>query len=196
MNKTILLVEYDSAVIESITDLFSGDGFDFNKVEDGEAAKKILEKKRFDLVITAAMLPKFHGFYLSQHIKETFPQTSVIIISGVFKGYEYRQQALTQYLADDYFEKPLDLVKLKSRSHELMGIKENASQLDPSVTQIPKAKTNKIPTLKSLEQDQSKLTSDDIFGDILKKIEKSSSGVKIDLDQPQAPPEAAGHRPF
>ena len=68
MKKTILLVEYDNPVIESIADLFGGEDFDFSKVEDGEAAKKILEKKRFDLVITAAMLPKFHGFYLSQHI--------------------------------------------------------------------------------------------------------------------------------
>ncbi len=188
MKKTILLVEYDNPVIESIADLFSGEGFEFSKVEDGEAAKKILEKKRFDLVITAAMLPKFHGFYLSQHIKELFPTTSVIIISGVFKGYEYRQQAMTQYQADDYFEKPLDLVKLKKRAYELINVMEDAEQFDPSVTQIPKAKTNKIPTLKTLEQEQNKLTSDDIFGDILKKIESSSPGVKIDLEQPKAPP--------
>jgi serine/threonine protein kinase/DNA-binding response OmpR family regulator len=188
MKKTILLVEYDSPVIESVSDLFSGEGLEFTKVEDGEAAKKILEKQRFDLVITAAMLPKFHGFYLSQHIKESFPQTAVIIISGVFKGYEYRQQALTQYLADDYFEKPLDLVKLKSRAFELMKIHDDSALFDPSVTQIPRAKTNKIPTLKALEQEQNKLTSDDIFGDILKTIEKSSPAVKIDLDAPKAKP--------
>lgn len=188
MKKTILLVEYDSPVIESVSDLFSGEGLDFTKVEDGEAAKKILDKQRFDLVITAAMLPKFHGFYLSQHIKESFPQTAVIIISGVFKGYEYRQQALTQYLADDYFEKPLDLIKLKARAFELMKIKDDSNLFDPSVTQIPRTKTNKIPTLKSLEQEQSKLTSDDIFGDILKTIEKGSPAVKIDLESPNAKP--------
>lgn len=190
MNKTILLVEYDTAVIESVTDLFSSDGYEFHKVEDGEAAKKLLEKKRFDLVITAAMLPKFHGFYLSQHIKEQYPGSSVIIISGVFKGYDYRQQGMTQYLADDYFEKPLDLAKLKKRANELLQIPDEAPQFDPSVTQIPKAKTNKIPTLKSLEQESSKLSSDDIFGDILKKIEKSSPVVKIDLEQPKAQPES------
>lgn len=185
MKKTILLVEYDNPVIESIADLFGGENFDFSKVEDGEAAKKILEKKRFDLVITAAMLPKFHGFYLSQHIKELFPGTAVIIISGVFKGYEYRQQAMTQYQADDYFEKPVDLTKLRGRACELLGIKEDEEQFNPSVTQIPKTKTNKIPTLKSLEEEQSKLTSNDIFGDILKKIESSSPGLKIDLEPPK-----------
>ena len=59
-------------------------------------------------MITAAMLPRFHGFNLSLAVSQEYPAMKIIIISAIYKGMEYRHQAITQYRANDFFEKPLD----------------------------------------------------------------------------------------
>ena len=144
-----------------------------------EAKRKIdkyaLSEKKFDMMITAAMLPKFHGFNLSLYASTHFPGMKIIIISEIYKGMDYKHQAVSQYKADEFFEKPFDNKVFKEKVLELLDIDENdlmgKDALTP--TQIPAADTKKIATLKKIEEDKEKkiLSSEDIFGDIIKKVE-------------------------
>ena len=115
----------------------------------------MLKKTSFDLVITAAMLPKFHGFNLSQFIGNHAPNTKIIIISGIYKGIEYKHQAMTQYKADDFFEKPLNEPEFKKRVLEFLNL--NDEDMDrPSTgpaTQVPTTDTTKMPTMKKIENE-------------------------------------------
>ena len=173
MNKKILLVEYDPPVIDTIKELLSNPIFDITTAPEGDSAKNALEKKRFDMVITAAMLPKFHGFNLSKYISDKFPDTKVVIISGIYKAIEYRHQATGQYEADDFFEKPLQKEKFKARVLELLEV--NASNLTdavgPATSPMPVVDTAQIPAIKRTHGRKSQFSSDDLFGDIIKKIE-------------------------
>ena len=65
MSKNILLVEYDESTILSIKDIFHPPAFEVVIAGDGETAKQLLRDRHFDLMITAAMLPRFHGFNLA-----------------------------------------------------------------------------------------------------------------------------------
>lgn len=188
MKKNILVVEYDNTAVDTLKEILVHPIFDITVVEEGQLAKEILQKQGFDLVITAAMLPKFHGFNLSQYIKENFPQTSVVIISSIYKEIEYKHQAITQYKADDFIEKPLKAEAFKKRIFEILGIRDSdlSETAGPTTTQMPVIDTAKIPTIKKLEEEESKFTSDDLFGDIIQKIDHSQD-YEIKLEEENHP---------
>lgn len=48
---------------------------------DGQAAMDILEKQKFDIVISDIGMPRVSGLELTKFIKEKFPETKVIIVS-------------------------------------------------------------------------------------------------------------------
>ncbi len=122
MTKNILLVEYDESTINVIKELFQPPLFEMAVANDGEMAKRLLNSRQFDLMITAAMLPRFHGFNLALAVAQDHPGIKIIIISAIYKGLEYRHQAITQYRANDFFEKPLDREKFKKRVLELLNV--------------------------------------------------------------------------
>lgn len=187
MKKNILLVEYDDSTIETIKEILSPPIFNISLAEDGEAAKKLLKDNKFDLVITAAMLPKFHGFQLSQYIAENFPETYIIIISGVYKGIEYKQQALSQFRANAFLEKPLNKIELKDNILNILDLNKKDLETDllKDKTQIAKFDTEKIPKIQEDQKvEKNEFTSDDLFADIIKKVEKTPSfEIKLEKEE-------------
>ena len=191
MTKNILLVEYDEATINIIKELLPPPMFEVAVANDGETAKRKLAGKPFDLMITAAMLPRFHGFNLALAVAQENPSIKIIIISAIYKGFYYKQQATSQYRADDFFEKPLEKKSFKKRVLELLNISVNdfRAVANAATTHVPVFDTAKIPTIAKLEEEEKKLSADDIFGDLIKNIEKVPE-FEIDLDNGEAPKES------
>jgi serine/threonine protein kinase/CheY-like chemotaxis protein len=190
MTKNILLVEYDESTIHVIKELFQAPVFEVAVASDGEAAKQLLNNRNFDLMITAAMLPRFHGFNLALAVSQDHPAMKIIIISAIYKGTEYKHQAVTQYRANDFFEKPLNKESFKKRVLELLNV--SAADLNvvsqPATTHIPVFDTAKIPAPRFDDDEENKLSSADIFGDIIQKIEQVPA-FEIDLGEgPKAAP--------
>ncbi len=175
MTKNILLVEYAAPSIDAVKEALASPELNITTADEGKAAKKLLEKNRFDLVITAAMLPKFHGFNLSLHVSSHYPGTKTIIISGIYKGEDTRQKAINQYKADDFIEKPINPGAFRSRVLELLDITEKELQNETamSTAKISLGDTTKIPIVKKIKEEKKKdLTSEDIFGDLIDKVER------------------------
>ena len=185
MKKKILLVEYAATSIDIIKEILSPPTFEITVANEGDTAKKYLEEKSFDLMITAAMLPKFHGFNLSQYAADNYPGMRIIIISEIYKGMDYKHQAIKLYKADDFFEKPFDKKVFKARVCELLDFNpEDLEQPSKTSAQVPFSDTKKIPTLKKLEAEGQKLTSEDLFGDIIKKVhDVPSYEIKLDAEE-------------
>jgi TonB family protein len=196
MKKNILLVEYAMATVDKIKEWLSPLIFEITVIEEGDVAKALLEKNPYDMLITAAMLPKFHGFNLSYHAATNFPGIKIIIISEIYKGMDYKHQAITQYRADDFFEKPLQEESFKKRVLELLGLDEKSLSDTGAVTssEAPVPDTKKIPTVKKLEEEEKKLagekelgeedklSSEDLFGDIIEDVQESQP-YEIKLDE-------------
>lgn len=203
MTKKILIVEYAASTIEIIKEIFAHPMFDLTIVGEGEAAKQQLSVDSFDMMISAAMLPKFHGFNLSQYAKENYPDLNIILMSEIYKGMNYRQQAISQYRADDFFEKPFDKDKFKLRALQLLGI--SVSDLKVPADQLTqKAKvsdTKKIPTLSQMQKEeeqkdqQRQMSSEDLFGDIIQEVEVSQPSYEIDLNGNGKKPPAKAEQP-
>ena len=107
--KKILIIDYDAAGLEKLSKLLKTNKYHVVKATDGQAGYEAYVSEKPDLVVLEAMLPKMHGFDLCQKIsRESQGRVPVIIVTGLYKGPKYRQEALNGLGASDFFEKPLD----------------------------------------------------------------------------------------
>jgi len=107
--KKILIVDYNAASLAGIVKLLKAHKFRPITAADGQAGYAAFQAEKPDLIIIEAMLPKLHGFDLTQKIsRETQGRVPVILITSLYKGPQYRQEALNALGASEYFEKPLD----------------------------------------------------------------------------------------
>ena len=107
--KKILVIDYDAGSLEKTAKLLKAHKYRVVKAVDGQAGYEAFRAENPDLVVTEAMLPKLHGFDLIQKIsRETQGRVPVVLITGLYKGPQYRQEATSNLGAAEYFEKPLD----------------------------------------------------------------------------------------
>jgi signal transduction histidine kinase len=108
--KTLLIVD-DEPVIR---DLCKRALRDYNVVEasDGEEALKVFLRGGIDVILTDVMMPKLDGLELLKKLKEHEPTVVVIMMTG-FADKELILKALKAD-ADDFINKPLNLLQLKS----------------------------------------------------------------------------------
>lgn len=108
-DKKILVVDYDAASLGQLTKLLKANKFRVITAADGQAGWEAFLAEKPDLVVLEAMLPKLHGFDLTQKIsRETQGKVPVVLITGLYKGPQYRQEATSGLGAAEYFEKPVD----------------------------------------------------------------------------------------
>jgi len=185
VKKKVLVIDYDQNFINTIKQILPESKFDIAFAADGETAKKILSSQSYDLMITEAMLPRLHGFNLSLEVANQFPDLKIVIVSGVYKGLDYRHQAITQYKANDFFEKPLNVNRFKERVYALLEINpEEIVASEPVTTKIPRFDTAEMKKVNATETEPKVevLSSEDLFGDIIKNIEKEPE-LEVNVEQ-------------
>jgi DNA-binding response OmpR family regulator len=108
-NKKILIVDYDNGSLELLSSIFEPFRFQIVRASDGQSAYEKFKEEKPDIVILEAILPKIHGFDLTKRIsEETHGRVPVIIVTGLYRGPQYRMEALSTFGAADYLEKPVD----------------------------------------------------------------------------------------
>lgn len=133
--KKILIVDYDTRSIESLSKLFEGYEIEVITAMDGVDAYEKFKSGAPDLVLLEAMLPRMHGFDLAQKINfDTKGRVPVIIVTAVYKGHQYRNEALRTFGVSDYYEKPYDQDKLVNRVLSLIG---ERGEVEEDVSEIP-----------------------------------------------------------
>lgn len=133
--KKILIVDYDTKSIESLSKLFEGYEIEVMTAMDGVEAYEKFKSDEPDLVLLEAMLPRMHGFDLAQKINfDTKGRIPVIIVTAVYKGHQYRNEALRTFGVSDYYEKPYDQDKLVNRVLSLIG---ERGEVEEDISEIP-----------------------------------------------------------
>jgi DNA-binding response OmpR family regulator len=108
--KKILIVDYDAASLEKLSKLLKSHKFHVIKATDGQSGYDKFGSEKPDLVVLEAMLPKMHGFDLTKRIsQESQGRVPVVVVTGLYRGPQYRQEVLGSLGAAEFFEKPLDL---------------------------------------------------------------------------------------
>ncbi|MGD1010009.1 MAG: response regulator [Candidatus Aminicenantales bacterium] len=131
-DKKILIIDYDAQSLDSLTKLVRSQKVQVVTAPDGQAGYEKFRAERPDLVILEAILPKVHGFDLTKKItQESGGQVPVVIVTGLYKGPQYRHEAIATFGASDYFEKPVDPDRFIETVRQLMRDDEEIEEALP-----------------------------------------------------------------
>lgn len=117
-NKTILVVDDDEDVRESIAIALAEEGYNAIPVEDEEKALSCLNEEKIDLIITALNVPNIDGMKLMGAAKEKYPETDVIMMASS-DNVEMAVNAIKAG-AYDLQIKPINIDKLKLSVSEVL----------------------------------------------------------------------------
>jgi len=103
--KKILLVEDDDNLADIYTKRLTEEGFEVERIADGEDALAAALNFRPDLVLLDIMMPKVSGFEVLKILRETPTTSKVKIIMITALGQEADQHQAASLGADDYLVK-------------------------------------------------------------------------------------------
>lgn len=106
----ILIVDDEGRQRQIYRDILLDEGYAAETAASGESALRLIEQKRFDLVITDLNLPGMTGIQLLSAIQQADPTVTVVLITG----YPSIQTAIeaTKKGVYTYLEKPVDRDRL------------------------------------------------------------------------------------
>jgi len=146
-DRKILIVDFDAASLESLAAIFEAYRFRVIRATDGQSAYEKFKEEKPDIVVLEAILPKVHGFDLTKRIsEETHGRVPVIIVTGLYRGPQYRMEALSTFGAADYLEKPVDKEKLLRAVMNLLSEEEEIEEDLPSADQVIDTLSRRIKT--------------------------------------------------
>ena len=111
--QSILVVEDEPKIRDGLKDFLEFQEFTVTVVDDGLEAERIVDAKRFDLILLDLMLPNISGEQLCRKWRQQGRTTPIIMLTA--KGQEKEKIAGLDMGADDYVTKPFSLEELLSR---------------------------------------------------------------------------------
>jgi two-component system nitrogen regulation response regulator NtrX len=110
MYPTILIVDDEPSIVQSLSGLLTDEGFEVTVAHNGYEALQAVEAEIPDLILLDIWMPGLDGIETLKEIKTKYPHVHVIMISG-HGSIETAVQA-TKYGAYDFIEKPLSIDKV------------------------------------------------------------------------------------
>lgn len=110
--KSLLIVDDEKRMTESLRDLFTAHGFRVETANSGADAIELIGKNAFPVVVTDLRMQGIDGLNVIRFIHENCPKTLVIVITG-YASTESAIEAL-HYQAFDYLRKPFEFDQIKS----------------------------------------------------------------------------------
>ena len=110
MNETILVVDDEASICQSLKAILTDEGYQVQIAGSGEEAVKIVDEEMPQLVLLDIWLPGIDGLETLKAIKASHPHVFVIMMSG--HGTIETAVKATKLGAFDFIEKPLSLDKV------------------------------------------------------------------------------------
>ncbi len=107
----ILIVDDEEIVVRSTVRTLEGRGYDLTTASDGAQALREVARAPFDLAILDVRMPVMDGVELLRHIKESHPETEVIMFTGLSEVTTAVECMKAGAL--DYISKPFDPDELR-----------------------------------------------------------------------------------
>ena len=124
MARTILVVEDETTLRETLAEALEAEGFQVVQAADGRAALARFRADRPDLVILDLMLPELSGIEVCRIIRA---ESGVPIVMLTAKDSELDKVVGLELGADDYVTKPFSLRELSARIRALFRRSEQAA---------------------------------------------------------------------
>jgi len=83
MSRDILIVDDEPACLELLSYFLREDGYEVREARDGAEAIELIDKSRFDLVLSDVRMPRLDGVALAKHILSTTPTIPIVMMTAV-----------------------------------------------------------------------------------------------------------------
>jgi two-component system alkaline phosphatase synthesis response regulator PhoP len=114
----ILLVEDESNLRRTVTDLLKSDGYTVESSGDGLEAQTMAMSQPYDLIILDVMLPSRSGFDVCRHLRKNGVNTPILMLTARSE-LNNKVQGLKSG-GDDYLTKPFETPELQARVEALL----------------------------------------------------------------------------
>ena len=114
---SVLVVDDDLSMRNSLSDLLAVYDMDCTLAEDGQHALEILNNNIFDLVLLDIRMPKKNGLQVMSEIHANYSATDVIILSGE-SSFENSREAF-RFGVNDFLDKPYNPSELIDLIHKI-----------------------------------------------------------------------------
>jgi two-component system nitrogen regulation response regulator GlnG len=138
---TLLVVEDDSKLAESIIQYFSSKDFRVHHLREGQKTSQVTSNLKPDLVLLDLRLPEIHGLDILKELKKENPTVSVVIMTG-YSSTESVIESMKQG-AEEYIVKPFQLEKLEEIIKQVLKRKDSYLNL-------------KAPLIKRIDSDETR----------------------------------------
>ena len=127
--RTILLVDDDHEIVESMRTVLESKGYRILVARDGNSGLMVAERENPDLIILDMMMPKKSGFLVLEKLKS---RPGGLIPTIMITGNEgSRHRAYAEMLGvRDYIRKPFAMEKLVRAIERVLGLRARGSEPD------------------------------------------------------------------
>ena len=115
--RTLLLVDDEVNVLNSLTRLLRPDGYHLLRAESGEAALELLASNSVGVIVSDQRMPAMNGVELLRRAKQTHPDTVRIVLSG-YTELKSVTDAINEGAVYKFLTKPWDDDLLRANIHE------------------------------------------------------------------------------
>ncbi|MDY0000917.1 MAG: response regulator [Polyangia bacterium] len=137
---TVLVVDDDREVTQYVGDVLVADGWKVLVEKDGDWALRTFKSRRLDAAVLDVLTPVLNGFQVAEAIRKDprGKDLPIVILSGVHRGKENRQEAIERLGLLGFLEKPIDGDELRRLLRE---------ELDRRESSIDRARTGPRPAI-------------------------------------------------
>jgi CheY-like chemotaxis protein len=166
--KKLLVVDDELEIRKMLRKVFEARGYQVVEADRGTLALQLVKQENPDLIVLDAMLPEVHGFDIARRIRNSsrYGHIPIVMVSAVYRGWRFAEDAKSSYGVDAYLEKPFKLPVMIETVERCLT--EKRTQPDP---QVSSDESNRL-----LEQGLAAYKA----GDLEKATELLRDGVKID----------------
>jgi len=128
MAETVLIVDDEPSILQSLNGILSDEGFEVLSADGGRSALEIIRETIPDIVLLDIWMPDIDGIETLKSIRELYPSLQVIMISG--HGTIETAVKATKLGAYDFIEKPLSLEKVLLTIQNALNYNKLEAELD------------------------------------------------------------------
>jgi DNA-binding response OmpR family regulator len=130
---TVLLVEDDVTLAETVKYNLEREGYTVLHAADGVLALEMARREHPDILVLDIMLPRLDGFSVCRMLRK---ESSVPVIMLTARQDEYDRIAGLEMGADDYLPKPFSMGELHARIRAILRRSDRTQGIDRDVMQL------------------------------------------------------------
>ncbi len=131
MKGNILVVDDEEVVLKSCERLLGSEGFDVDTASSAIDALGLLDRKKYDLILTDIKMPEMDGLQFMRAVRGKNPDINIVVITG-YPSQDTLKESLSLRIVD-YVPKPFSPALLLEVTHRAVNLKKRGIAPEPQV---------------------------------------------------------------